>query len=661
VSTEERRGKRLVAFRATAAERVARLNLAWIQHEQGAAGALAELKRELHSLKGEASLMGETRIAELAHVIEDLLAADGTVDGDRVLAELDGISAALAPAAATPETGPSTSGVTSTDSSTAALPRARLSVTTEQLERLRDVIGELLLQRSRLARTVSDLARARGEARELADQLAHGLTPARAAGLLADTLGGVESRLRDSSHQLGGLIDTLEQGTHDLRMTPIRELYEALPVQVRNFARTLGRDVRLTFVGEDVEVDRTVLSRLEGPVAHLLRNAIDHGSETAEARSAAGKPAESELRLVARLDRRSLVLEVADDGPGIDLDAARARGRELGLLAADADDADVLRCLFASGMSTKSQASQLSGRGIGLEAVQAAVTALGGTVEVRTQAGRGTTFVLTAPISMALSSVVLFRVGLGHYAVPSEAAIGVFDRASCPVFEGLDGPSVKIGEKRVRILALDQLLGEVARPVAHERVLVVQSGDVTVALTGTSDHVERDVVMKFSGFLERQALISAAAPIEDGALAWVLRVPALAPGRVVRMPAPARVRTILVVEDSPIVRDLVVEALRAHGHRVIEAADGEEGRAVLEKDDDIDLVLTDLEMPRLDGIGLLRWLRGRPGRRVPAIVLSMRGSDADKRRAVDAGADAYIIKSDFSHGGLLSTLQRFIT
>jgi CheY-like chemotaxis protein len=194
-----------------------------------------------------------------------------------------------------------------------------------------------------------------------------------------------------------------------------------------------------------------------------------------------------------------------------------------------------------------------------------------------------------------------------------------------------------------------------------------------VALLGSQDHLEREVVLKATGkFFERQRLVSAAVHLEDGSLALVLKPAELVfAGRGERRehaavtetaaPRTGFGKTILVVDDSPVVRDLISDALRAHGIRVIEAGDGEDALGKLTSHPNIDLVVTDFEMPRLDGIGLIRALRARPDvRRIPAVVVSMRGSDADKQAALDVGADAYLVKSDFSHAGLWTMIARFL-
>jgi CheY-like chemotaxis protein len=278
---------------------------------------------------------------------------------------------------------------------------------------------------------------------------------------------------------------------------------------------------------------------------------------------------------------------------------------------------------------------------------------------------------------MAISAVVLFRVGASHYAIPASAVESIVEASRDRVVDSVDGRAFRHGERVVPLLALDDLLGETLTERRNQdgrdgRILIVRSGADRVALTGSQGHLGREVVLKPTGrFFERQRLLTAAVHLEDGALALVLKPAELVlagrrGNRSVQAAPPAAVprtgfgRTVLVVDDSPVVRDLIGDALRAHGIRVIEAGDGEEALGQIDLHPHIDLVVTDFEMPRLDGIGFIRALRAREGRRIPAVVVSMRGSDSDKRSALEVGADAYLVKSDFSHAGLWTMIARFL-
>lgn len=329
-------------------------------------------------------------------------------------------------------------------------------------------------------------------------------------------------------------------------------------------------------------------------------------------------------------------------------------------------DEDVLTFLFSAGMSTRSQVTRVSGRGIGLDVVMANIEAIGGTVGLQTRPGAGTTFRLSVPLSVAVSPVLLFRVGSGRYALPARTIEGVLDPRHYPEVEAPQGRAIRYEGKLTPILDLRPHLGETGPTEGHERLLIMSSGGGTVALAGTYDHSEREAVMKSVGTLfDHDPVVRSVVPLEDGSLALVLKtgeLMAAATGAVSRPASPDRSggKTVLVVDDSPVIRDLIAEALRSHGLHVVEAGDGQEALDRLEQGLKVELVVTDIEMPRLDGIGLIQAIRARPGPRLPAIVVSMRGSDEDRRRAVDAGADAYLVKTDFSHRGLWALIARFM-
>jgi chemotaxis protein histidine kinase CheA len=722
--------RRLEVFRSLATDRLTRLNLSWIRFEQGEEPALREFLREIHTLKGEASLMGYVQIVAIAHAVEAQLrplAAGGIPPpgdlGDRLLAALDLIGTALpldaaatvpgldalladlAPGIATAvaqESGAAAareltaSGEVSPQralaigrehplaAATAEASRPRrllegIRVSADRLDRLRDVVGELLLTRARIETSAAEF----GKLREAtADQrqraAAQSLQRARELAVLLEIISGIESRLREDGHRVGRIVSELDSTTRELRMVRISTLYEQYPRAVRQMARELGRDARLQLRGDDVEVDRAVLDRLADPLLHLLRNAIDHGIEPPEVRRQGGKPSTGTIRISATVRGRLLELEVGDDGGGIDVEQVRARAVELGIVSAQSartlDDEQVLRTLFSAGMSTRTEVTEVSGRGIGLNVVLNDIEALGGTVHLSAERGRGTTFRLTAPITTARSSMLVFQVQSGRYAVTSSSVVAVVDLETCERVDSVDGPCIRHRGALVPVAAVDEILGETrdgGGDGRSTRILIIHDGRDRLALTGSSRHVEEEVVLKPLGrVFEQQRLITAAAPLGDGSLALVLTVGELfqlarGAGTATARPRaagtkPRRGKTVLVVDDSPVVRDLIAEALRSHGLRVLEAGDGQEALARLAVHAEVQLIITDLDMPKLDGIGLVKQVRGRPGPRLPIIVVTMRGSDDDKRAAIAAGADSYLVKNDLSHGGLWQVVERVL-
>jgi two-component system, chemotaxis family, sensor kinase CheA len=765
--------RRLATFRTVAGERLDRLNLGWIELEQGSAapGAGTVFLREIHTLKGEAGLTGFGSINRLLHKLEDLvqppIKAGVTPDpsvGDLLMRGLEVVSKVLkrdpetespeviaflaelpkpegkgdkrdsgplnrpapefedegprqpvkappppvaraseppppparpaaapatppapSPAAPVAPTGPTV--VTAAPAAATAEPARRMRdgvrLTSEKLDGLRDLVAELLLTRVRLERSAVELRNARETALDLRREARNTVADStlRLISQLAEALTGLESRLRDEGHQVSRLVNQLDGSTRELRMVPLASLLERFPVALRTLARRLGKQVQLRTEGEATEVDREVLERLEEPLLHLLQNAVDHGIESPEGRRATGKSAEATITLRSWLAGQTLHVEVKDDGAGIDAQRVRARALSLKLIdpvtAQQLGDEAIIHTIFSAGFSTRTEVSEVSGRGIGLNVVSSAVEGLGGAVKVTTELGRGTTFHVEVPVTVAITAVVLFRSGTSRYGIPASAVETIADQDENAMIDSVDGTAFRHGDRVIPLLSLETLLGEPSIEANADRggrVIIVRSGADRVAFRGSYEHAEREVVLKPTGkFFERQRLVTAAVHLEDGSLALVLKPAELvfaargtrtgeaaAPSDIVT-PRTGFGKTILVADDSPVVRDLIADALRAHGIRVIEASDGEEALQRLTNHPNIDLVVTDFEMPRLDGVGMIRALRARQGvRRIPAVVVSMRGSDADKRMALDAGADAYLVKSDFSHAGLWTMIARFL-
>lgn len=689
---DDPQNRRLASFRQIAAERVSRLNLAWVRFEQGSGSEVgAEFMREAHTLKGEASLVGFAAISRIAHHIETIagpaLGGSSPLDpalGDRVLEGLDllGVLLERGPDDPAPEAAAylGDSPVPREAHAPAARGEARpglamdsIRIATEKLEEIREIVGDLFLLHSRSKSFVAELRKARQTA-AAAQHRIRGGEDQKGYDQLGQILGGLEAVLRDHGRQIGRTATMLEATSRSMRMVPIRLLFDGYPRAVRTLARDLGKEVRLHIEGEDIEVDRAVLEAISEPLIHLLRNAIDHGMEPPDERARMGKPREGQLRLLATLIGSTLRLEVSDDGRGIDADAVRRRVVELGLV--DPDQArglgteQIVSYVFHPGMSTVRVATQVSGRGVGLDVVAKNIEAMGGTVTVSTRLAEGTAFRLQVPISVAVTALLMFRVGSGRYALPAASVVSLVDAQKTPVVDAAAGEAIRYQGTLVPVLKLDELLGEPA-PAEHgargARVILVESAGTLVAIAGTHSHQRLEAVLKgASEVFRHDRLLGAAAPLDDGTLALVLKpgelLAATRGGAPQAKAAPAQRggNTVLVVDDSPVIRDLLCEALRSHGLRVLEAGDGEEALAMLAAHPEVRLLVTDVEMPRLDGIGLIREVRLHHGRQLPALVVSMRGTDQDKKRALDVGADGYLVKSDFTQAGLWTMVSRYL-
>jgi chemotaxis protein histidine kinase CheA len=411
-------------FRQVAAERIGKLNLLWIEVERSA-GDPAAFLREAHTLKGEAGLTGFVVASKLVHAMEDCVKAihaRGTTpvegDGDLILGGLDTIlrltqgapeststeaddflakvgvllGGAAEPAldsrpvkgAGSSPPSPSSTVSSTWQAVTDDLSPARPVVTrkensirikVDKIDHLRSMVSDLLLSNVRWRQLTHAARRLRESAQEMqyGRSSSVGEQDAAAWASMLAGLSGIESHLREETHDLERLIGELDSTTRDLRMIPLGTLLERFPVPLRQLARALGRQVRFETVGEQVEVDKALLEMLEEPLLHLLRNAVDHGVESPDERVRAGKAPEATVRIVAGLVGQRLSLQVSDDGRGIDVESVRRRGVATGLLdravAAAATEDEILRTIFAAGFSTRDEASEVSGRGIGLNIV----------------------------------------------------------------------------------------------------------------------------------------------------------------------------------------------------------------------------------------------------------------------------------------------------
>ncbi len=473
-----------------------------------------------------------------------------------------------------------------------------------------------------------------------------------------------------------GAMGLVRDGAMGLAMVPVRRAFAPLPRIARDVAVATGRDLRIELTGEDVELDKQVLDGVADALKHLVINAVDHGCEPAEVRLAAGKPAQAVVTVAARSVGGTVVLEVSDDGAGIDEERVRAKGVALGVLPPDSalSGAPLHGLLFAPGFSTTSTVTETSGRGVGLDVVRDAVEELGGSVEVHSEAGAGTSFVLTLPVTLGVLRCLVARVGGERYAVPvpgvveslslRDAEVRTFAGATVVVRHGVSVPLLDLGTA----LGLTRPPGEQPRAA-----LVVRQGGGQVAWAVDRLEGESELVVKDLGsFLGRVPHIAGATIDGDGSVVCLLDLRELAgtaTGAVLPVSSvapraaaakPQRRPRVLVVEDSVGVRELERVILEGAGYQVETAVDGLDGASRL-RNDPADLVLSDVEMPGMDGFALTRTIRQTAGwENVPVIIMTSRGEDHAREAGLEAGCSAYLLKHEFDQEQLVSTVRRLV-
>jgi len=460
------------------------------------------------------------------------------------------------------------------------------------------------------------------------------------------------------SATLGSGARTLEQLRESairMRTLPLAAIAGPLPRAVRDFARAVGKDVTFTVAGADTELDRLILESLAEPLTHLLRNAVAHGIEPAADRERAGKTPSGHIELRA-VSRGSLVeIVVADDGRGVSAEVADRALREGSL-------ADLLA---SAGYSTAGQVSHLSGRGVGLDAVKSYAHSMGGALEIRSQPGRGMEVILLLPLALAMMNVLLFERGEAVFGVPLAVVDEVVEVPRPTTVGGR--PSLTVRGRPLPAADVALLLGAHAPPLRtrpHALIVAVLGRRMAVlcdALVG-----EEEVLVKPLGPLLAGAGYLGAAVLGDGRIALLPepavlargRYDAVAPVEPVHPPGPPK---ILVAEDSYTVRQLQRSILETAGYQVVTARDGREALRIISQDAGIAMVISDLEMPGLDGLGLTRAIRGDPARAaLPVVIVTSLGSEEDQRKGIEAGADAYMAKHNFDQQALLATVERLI-
>jgi len=491
---------------------------------------------------------------------------------------------------------------------------------------------------------------------------------ARRAAEIASDVGEVQGQLaglvravRADAARVQQLSGALRGQITRARMVPLGRLFSRFARQVRETARTAGKQTALEVTGDAVEVDSAIIDQIADPLLHLVQNAIVHGLETPDERLARGKPARGNLRIVAAHKGGSLHVEVADDGRGIDVAAVRAAAERAGVAAADVlarlDDRAALDLIFLPGVSTAGAVSTVAGRGVGMDVVRTNVGRLGGEIDVETAPGEGTRFTLKLPLTVAISDALLVRVGGLALAIPVQA-VKAMARVDEDAVEAAGGAEVvEVEGERVELLRLDRLLGlPGAGPEGRLPVVVLRTGRRAVGAVVDELVGREEVVVKHLGaFLEGVGPYSGATVSPEGQVILLLDAARLAeraglgglrPAAVAPVVpvGPAPPRTVLLVDDSVSVRRFVGQMLERAGFRVVTANDGGEA---LERVAEVavDVVVTDLEMPRVNGYELVRDLRRRPATRdVPIIVLTTRTGDKHVRLARQLGVEHYVTK-----------------
>ena len=665
-----------------------------------------------HSAKSIASsevdllLRGADQFSAIANLGVEQLHPTATRQAGELSAlakQIEALAAAAAGALATApsvEAQPATRALAPSAESKATPPEGEarvVRVAAESINRLMGLAGESLVEARRvqgLSNGLAQLKQRHAALREALNDLEQLLREANTEAL-AGRLSEAKERAQECrsalaqrtadfeaySRRADDLSDRLYREAQKTRMRPFADGLQALPRSVRDLSRQLGKSVRLEISGEKTQVDRDVLESLEAPLNHLVRNAIDHGVETGDQRRAAGKTEQARLSVEAHHRAGMLCIKVSDDGRGIDPSSVARRALERGLIteqmSASLSESELMDFLFLPGFSTAQALTDISGRGVGLDVVRSAVTAMGGNVAVSSELGRGTTFLLELPVTRSVLRAILVEIAGEPYAFPLlkiERVVRVpFDSAK--TMEG--NQYIVLDGRNIGLVRGEQLLRLELRETTGSELCVVVIGDSKQQVGVVVDDFlgEQDLVVRpLDARLGKVQDLAAAAILADGTPALIVDVDDLLrsverlidAGRLERVRAnagPVQERPqkrVLVVDDSITVREVERQLLVNRGYAVDVAIDGADGWNSV-RSSQYDLIVTDLDMPRMSGIELVRAIK-RDARlqSIPVVIVSYKDRPEDRLKGLDAGANYYLTKSSFHDDTFVNAVEELI-
>lgn len=725
------------AFKTEAEEYIAKLTqgLLSLEKDPQQPAVIAEMFRAAHTIKGAAAMVGRDDIKQIAHNLEDKLkqVKDGALTftsalADESLAALDAITAILqrvgqeSPApAAMPASSPVIQAAenyvvqdtpapklpappkpAAPATSSAGEPAVRseefIRLPISRVNALFNLVGELVVHKVKSSYKLANLRQLAHQTKTLhkrLEQLAGAVPPAGgdAATLLhqhaldvetlRDHVTGLAELLSNETLHLDPVVDELQYKVRELRMLPCATIFEGFERLVRDVVHQLHKNVTLVVQGEDTELDKKVLEAMKPCLVHLLRNAVDHGVELPADREAAGKPASGIITLRASQQGGKAVIEVQDDGRGIDLGRVRqvalknrvATDDELGRM----DEQELMGLIFAPGFTTSAIITDVSGRGVGMDVVRKEVEQLKGQVRVDSQLGAGTTVRIELPLTLAIMEVLLVEANGQRFGVPMLAIEEIVKVKPADVQTIHQRMAITLRDRTLPMARLADVLAlpeapttdaPASEPTEHTVVVAVAS-ERRVGLVVDRVVSEEEIFIKSLGsHLGTIKNISGAAILGTGEVIVILDVQDLLAAvrqtrSTVTAPRPAApqrpaTRRILIAEDSLTTREFERSLLQAQGYEVETAVDGLDALEKLSQSK-FDLIVSDVEMPRMNGFEFCRNVRQRPEfQELPVVFVTTLDKDEEKRRGIEVGAQAYIVKGAFNQQSLLEAIERLI-
>lgn len=545
-----------------------------------------------------------------------------------------------------------------------------LRVDAKKLDFLLSQAGELVVSRSRIMRWQEEFD-------GLMNQLDSGSTLVdnwvKEARLM-------RAKLSDDTSRLGVITEEIEGGIRGLRLLPISTLLEQFPRMVHDLAAVEKKQVDLVFEGESTVADKRIIEEMKAPLMHMLRNAIDHGIELPELRMKAGKSPNGKIVIKVSQDANHVRIDLSDDGRGLDLEAIRQQSVKRHLFteaqALVLDDLQLKNVLMTPGFSTNKMITDISGRGVGLDVVRTAVERMHGSLQIESNSGKGMVFTLNLPVSLTSTRVMILREWGESYALPCEAIY--FSKIIKPgdLLLREDRQCFYHGDEVINVSRLGALLDRPAQfidPTTSLICVVIKVGELNFGLIVDELHDEEEIVIKAPPApIKRLRNVSGVTILDSGLVCAVLNAHDLgkrinqshqgsvdSADEVVSVISPAR-KSVLLVEDSIVTRIQEKRILEAAGYEVTTAVDGVNAWNILASRS-FDVIVSDIMMPNMDGLELAAKVRAnKKFSDIPVILVTSLASDEDRRRGLEAGADAYISKSDFDQAILLDSIARLV-
>lgn len=625
--------------------------------------------------------------------------ASPTIHRAPTQAELDSLEDADAPAPAAQAGDAARSGsAKAAPTELTSKSAATIRIKTSQVDDLLNLISEVVIAQIKAEQRVNEMRSIQTAGLELAQAWTHMKGVLTASGLataegIEDEINVLDTMMSDHRRALSSFVkgyaddgsrtslvvnELQEQGMR-LRMLPANTIFQTFPRAVRDLAKQFRKDIELIVEGGDTELDKKVLEEINDPLVHIMRNAVDHGIEDPETRVKNGKPAHGTVRLAARQEGDRIVIEISDDGAGIDPEKVKASAIRKGYLteaeASSMSDREAVYLIFEAGFSTAAIITEISGRGVGMDVVREfVVEKLKGSLDVQSKIGEGTTFKLTIPLTLAIIRALLLRVGDQQFALPT-GSIEETLRVQPDEIIKVEGREVIRRQKRtIPLIKLSDILGSPEHGPESTKVPIVtigysghRMGFMVDAFVG-----EQQIVIKPLGtHLKKIDNVAGVTILGAGEVVPILNVPDLMAnartrsgqrvGLVQQRVERQGPRKILICEDSFTTRELERSIFEAAGYDVETAVDGAQGLGKLRDGLKVDAVVTDVQMPNMTGFELTKAIKSDAALAViPVIIVTSLERDEEKAEGIEAGADAYITKSVFNQDTLLDTVERLI-